>query len=50
LAPESYNAILMEVAKAIYESGQTGYIGVNENHADIPSIVDMSKIITQPRH
>ncbi len=50
LAPESYNAILMEVAKAIYESGQTGYISSNENHSDIPSIIDMSKVITQPRN
>jgi hypothetical protein len=39
----------MEVAKAIYESGQTGYINPNDNNTDIPSIIDMSKVITQPR-
>jgi hypothetical protein len=45
----SYNAILMEVAKAIYEAGHTGYININENSSDLPSIVDMSKVITQPK-
>ena len=50
LSADSYNAILMEVAKAIYESGQTGYINMNDNNADMPSIVDFSKIITQPKN
>lgn len=49
LDPGTYNAILMEVAKAIYEAGQTGYIGVNDGQADMPSIIDLSKVITQPR-
>jgi len=49
LEASSYNAILMEVAKAIYESGQTGYININENSTDLPSIVDMSKVITHPK-
>lgn len=49
LDPSTYNAILMEVAKAIYEAGQTGYISVNDGQADMPSIIDLSKIITQPK-
>jgi hypothetical protein len=49
LSPDSYNAILMEVAKSIYESGQTGYINLSDNNADMPSIIDLSKVITQPR-
>ena len=49
LEPQSYNAILMEVAKAIYEAGQTGYISASDNNSDIPSIIDMSKVITQPK-
>ena len=46
---ESYNAILREVAKAIYEAGQTGYVNTNDTNADIPSIVDMTKIIHSPK-
>jgi hypothetical protein len=49
LDPGSYNAILMEVAKSIYEAGQTGYINVKDGQADMPSIIDLSKIITQPK-
>jgi hypothetical protein len=49
LDAQSYNAILMEVAKAIYESGQTGYINIGDNNADMPSIIDLSKVITQPK-
>jgi hypothetical protein len=49
LEAASYNAILMEVAKAIYESGQTGYISANDGNQDMPSIIDMTKIITQSK-
>ena len=45
LAPESYNAILMEVAKAIYESGQTGYINNSDSNSEMTSINDLTKII-----
>jgi hypothetical protein len=41
----SYNSILMEVAKAIYESGQTGYINNSDSNSEMPSLVDLSKII-----
>jgi len=50
MSTDSYNAILMEVAKAIYESGQTGYIHMNDNNADMPSIVDFSKVVMQPKN
>ncbi|GAB2685154.1 hypothetical protein GCM10027037_03260 [Mucilaginibacter koreensis] len=46
LEAASYNAILMEVAKSIYEAGQTGYIATSETNNDVPSIIDMTKIIT----
>lgn len=46
LEPASYNAILMKVAESIYEAGQTGYVAVSESNNDMPSIIDMSKIIT----
>jgi uncharacterized integral membrane protein len=49
LDPSSYNAILMEVAKAIYEAGQTGYISSNESSGDLPSIIDMTKVFNAPR-
>ena len=46
LDPSSYNAILMKVAESIYESGQTGFITGSESNSDMPSIIDMTKIIT----
>jgi hypothetical protein len=46
LDPASYNAMLMKVADSIYEAGQTGYISTSETKNDMPSIVDMTKIIT----
>lgn len=45
LEPASYNAILMKVAESIYESGNTGYINSSESHVEMPSIIDMTKII-----
>jgi len=46
LDPASYNAILMKVAESIYDAGQTGYIASSESNNDMPSIIDMTKIIT----
>jgi hypothetical protein len=48
LDPESYNAILKEVTKAIYESGQTGYLNI-ENDKEMPSIVDFKNIISSSK-
>jgi|GEM_PF-5227220 len=45
LDPASYNAVVMKVAEAIYEAGQTGYISPAESHGDVPSIIDISKNI-----
>jgi hypothetical protein len=41
----SYNAILLKVTEAIYESGQTGYISSSESSGDLPTIIDISKNI-----
>jgi hypothetical protein len=46
LDASSYNAILMKVAESIYDAGHTGYISVHEGSADMPSIIDMTKVIT----
>lgn len=46
LEPASYNAILMKVAESIYDAGQTGYISTSDTNHDMPSIIDMTKIIT----
>jgi hypothetical protein len=42
----SYNAILMKVAESIYDAGHTGYISSNDSNTDMPSIIDMTKVIT----
>jgi hypothetical protein len=46
LEAASYNAILMKVAESIYNAGHTGYVNMNEGSGDMPSIIDMTKIIT----
>jgi len=42
----SYNAILMKVAESIYNAGHTGYVSSSEQNSDMPSIIDMTKVIT----
>lgn len=39
-------ALMMEVAKAIYESGQTGYLGANDKSDSSPSMIELTKYIS----
>lgn len=41
------NALMMEVAKAIYESGQSGFIGGKESTDNSPSIIEMTRFVNQ---
>ncbi|MBE2256780.1 MAG: hypothetical protein IAE65_11330 [Ignavibacteria bacterium] len=39
------NAIVMEVSKAIYESGKTGYIDSKSDEVSNPSIIEITKLL-----
>ncbi len=39
------NALMMEVAKAIYESGQSGYISNKDSGDSNPSIIEMTRFV-----
>jgi hypothetical protein len=39
-------ALMMEVAKAIYDSGQTGYLGSNDKSEGSPSLIEMTKYVS----
>jgi hypothetical protein len=39
-------ALMMEVAKAIYDSGQTGYLGSNDKSDNSTSMIEMTKYIS----
>ncbi|GAB2678194.1 hypothetical protein GCM10027036_34800 [Flavihumibacter cheonanensis] len=41
------NALMMEVAKAIYESGQSGFISGKESTDNTPSIIEMTRFVNQ---
>lgn len=42
---EVKHALMMEVAKAIYDSGQTGYLGSNDKSDSSPSLIEMTKYV-----
>lgn len=42
------NALMMEVAKAIYEAGNTGYIS-NKNNQNSPSIIEMTRLVSEKK-
>jgi hypothetical protein len=41
------NALMMEVAKAIYEAGQTGYISQKDGADGSSSIIEMTRLVNQ---
>ena len=41
------NALMMEVAKAIYEAGQSGYISSKDGGESAPSIIEMTRYMNQ---
>ena len=43
---EIKHALMMEVAKAIYDSGQTGYLGSNDKSEGSPSLIEMTKYVS----
>jgi len=45
--PSTRNALMLEVAKAIYESGQTGFISTKDSSDSSPSIIEMTRYLNQ---
>lgn len=43
------NALMLEVAKAIYESGQSGYISSKDSGDSSPSIIEMTRFVNQSK-
>ncbi len=42
------SALMMEVAKAIYDAGQTGYLSIKGGQDNAPSIIELNRFINKP--
>ena len=40
-------SLMVEIARAIYESGQTGYINSKDDSGGIPSILEITKMVNK---
>jgi hypothetical protein len=40
---------MMEVAKAIYEAGHSGYISTKDGSDSAPSIIEMTRFVNQDK-